>query len=194
MFQGFDIILKDTFGMTMDCIRIIKLSVHFTVVVQSLIASDSLWPQGQQHTRLPCPSLSQIHVHWVSGAIQPSHPLLPASPFASRLSQHQILIASRLPGALPFSPYICVALKTASHLIKIQSRFKEWWEWQLIHSSGTAFSSACLWASKQECKGYIQGMDSIRWVNGSRIHLWGVALELGTCQVRQKTYECSLNK
>ena len=93
----------------MDYIRIIKLSVHFTVVVQSLIASDSLWPQGQQHTRLPCPSLSQIHVHWVSGAIQPSHPLLPPSPFASRLSQHQILIASRLPGALPFSPYICVA-------------------------------------------------------------------------------------
>ena len=28
------------------------------VVFQSLIVSDSLWPHGLQHTRLPCPSLS----------------------------------------------------------------------------------------------------------------------------------------
>ena len=31
----------------------------------------------------------QIHVHWVSDAIQPSHPLSPASPPAFNLSQHQ---------------------------------------------------------------------------------------------------------
>ena len=31
---------------------------------------------------------TQIHVHWVSGAIQPSHPLLPPSP-SLNLSQHQ---------------------------------------------------------------------------------------------------------
>ena len=31
---------------------------------------------------------AQIHVHWVSDAIQPSHPLLPPSPFAFNLSQH----------------------------------------------------------------------------------------------------------
>ena len=30
-----------------------------------------------------------IHVHWVSDAIQPSHPLLPPSPLALSLSQHQ---------------------------------------------------------------------------------------------------------
>ena len=33
--------------------------------------------------------LVQIHVHWVSGAIQPSHPLLSPSPHALNLSQHQ---------------------------------------------------------------------------------------------------------
>ena len=33
--------------------------------------------------------LAQIHVHWVSDAIQSSHPLLPLSPFAFNLSQHQ---------------------------------------------------------------------------------------------------------
>ena len=32
---------------------------------------------------------AQIHVHWVNDAIQPSHPLSPASPLALNLSQHQ---------------------------------------------------------------------------------------------------------
>ena len=31
----------------------------------------------------------QTHVHWISDAIQPSHPLLPPSPPALNLSQHQ---------------------------------------------------------------------------------------------------------
>jgi len=33
--------------------------------------------------------LAPTHVHWVSDAIQPSHPLLPPSPPASNLSHHQ---------------------------------------------------------------------------------------------------------
>ena len=32
---------------------------------------------------------SQVHVHWVGDAIQPSQPLLPSSPSAFNLSQHQ---------------------------------------------------------------------------------------------------------
>ena len=35
------------------------------------------------------PELSQMHVHWVSDAIQPSHPLPSPSPPAFNLSQHQ---------------------------------------------------------------------------------------------------------
>ena len=31
---------------------------------------------------------AQIYIHWVSDSIQPSHPLLPPSPFAFNLSQH----------------------------------------------------------------------------------------------------------
>ena len=42
---------------------------------------------------VPCPSLSPRvclnSCHWVGGAIQPFHPLLPASPPALNLSQHQ---------------------------------------------------------------------------------------------------------
>ena len=54
--------------------------------------SNFLRPHELQHARLPCPSLSpvvaQTHVHWVSDAIQPSHPLLSPSPLALNLSQH----------------------------------------------------------------------------------------------------------
>jgi len=35
------------------------------------------------------PKLAQTHVHWVSDAIQPSHPLSSASPPAFNLSRHQ---------------------------------------------------------------------------------------------------------
>ena len=45
----------------------------------------TLQPCGLQQARLPCVSLSpvlaQTHVHWVSDAIQPCHPLTPPSPF-----------------------------------------------------------------------------------------------------------------
>ena len=38
------------------------------------------------------PECAQAHVHWVSDAIQPSHPLSPPSPPALNLSQHQSLL------------------------------------------------------------------------------------------------------
>ena len=34
------------------------------------------------------PEFAQIHAHWVSDAIQPSHPLPPPSPFAFNFPQH----------------------------------------------------------------------------------------------------------
>ena len=37
------------------------------------------------------PEFAQTHVHWVSDAIQPSHPLSSPSPTAPNLSQHQSL-------------------------------------------------------------------------------------------------------
>ena len=59
----------------LQLIKILLLMFNHSVV------SNSLWPHGLQHARLPCPSstpdLAQTHVHGVSDAIQPSHPLLP---------------------------------------------------------------------------------------------------------------------
>ena len=47
------------------------------------VVSDSLRPHESQHARPPCPSptpeFSQTHVHWISDAIQPSHPVIPFS-------------------------------------------------------------------------------------------------------------------
>ena len=61
--------------------------------VQSLFVSHSLWPHEPQHARPPCPlqtpRVHPNHVHWVSDAIQASHPLSSPSPPALNLSQHQ---------------------------------------------------------------------------------------------------------
>ena len=46
-------------------------------------------PSFPVHHQLP--ELAQTHIHWVSDAIQPSHPLLSPSPPAFNLFQHQSL-------------------------------------------------------------------------------------------------------
>ena len=60
-----------------------------------LVMSNSLQPHESQHARPPCPSptprFTETHVHWVSDAIQPSHPLVSPSPLAPNPSQHQSL-------------------------------------------------------------------------------------------------------
>ena len=59
------------------------------------IVSNSLQPHELQHARPPCPSptseFTQTHIHRVSDAVQPSHPLSFPSPPDSNPSQHQSL-------------------------------------------------------------------------------------------------------
>ena len=82
-------------------ISFLKWDVHLDIVFSSVrfsrsVVSDSLWPHESQHTRPLCPSPTPgVHsdlVHWVSDAIQPSHPLSSPSPPAPNPSQHQSLI------------------------------------------------------------------------------------------------------
>ena len=65
---------------------------QWMVVIQSLICLWLFVTHELQHIKLPIlhclPEFVQTHVHWVSDAIQPSHPLPPPSP-ALNLSQHQ---------------------------------------------------------------------------------------------------------
>ena len=55
----------------------------------------TLQPHESQHARAPCPSptpeFTQTHIHRVSDAIQPSHPLSSPSPPAHNSSQRQSL-------------------------------------------------------------------------------------------------------
>ena len=66
-------------------------SVQFSSVAQSCPTlcdpMDCSTPGFPVHHQLP--EFTQTHVHWVSDAIQPSHPLSSPSPTALFLSQHQ---------------------------------------------------------------------------------------------------------
>ena len=68
------------------------LLFQFSSVIQSC-PTNSLRPHGMQHARPPCPSATPRvypnYVHWVSDAIQPSHPLSSHSPPTFNLSQDQ---------------------------------------------------------------------------------------------------------
>ena len=63
-------------------------SVQFSrSVVSDCDPMDYSMPGFPVHHQLP--ELAQTHVHWISDAIQPSHPLSPPFPPALSLSQHQ---------------------------------------------------------------------------------------------------------
>ena len=68
-------------------------SVHFSSVAQSCPTlcdpMNCSTPDFPVHHQLP--EFTQTHVHWVSDAIQPSHPLSSPSPPAPNPSQHQSL-------------------------------------------------------------------------------------------------------
>ena len=91
-------------------------SIHYIPSVQfsQSVMSDSLWPHGLQHARLPWhhqfPEPTQTHVHWVSDAIQPSHPLssfrlkIVPSIFPSiRVFSNESVLCIRWPGYWSFS-------------------------------------------------------------------------------------------
>ena len=72
-----------------DTAKILCAAKRLLLLFGHSVVSNSLWPHGLQHARLPVlhhlSKLSQTHVHWVSDAIQPSHPLSPPSPPALNL-------------------------------------------------------------------------------------------------------------
>ena len=72
------------------------------------VVSSSLRPQELQHARPPIhhqiPEFTQTHVHWVSDAIQPSHPLSSPSVFPSiRVFSNESVLRIRWPKYWYFS-------------------------------------------------------------------------------------------
>ena len=84
--------------------------------------SDSLWHHGLQPTSFPVhqklAELAQTHVHQVSDAIQPSHPLSSPSPPAFNLSQHQ---------SFPMSQFFCI-------------RWQKYWSFSFSFSPSNKYS------------------------------------------------------
>ena len=72
---------------------LVVISVQFSSVAQSCPTLCD--PMNHSTPGLPVyhhlPEFTQTHVHWVSDAIQPSHPLPSPSPPAPNPSQHQSL-------------------------------------------------------------------------------------------------------
>ena len=67
-------------------INVIKLK-HALLLFSRPIVSDSLRPHGLQHAwPHHRPEFAQVHVHCISDAVQPSHPLTISSPSALNLS------------------------------------------------------------------------------------------------------------
>ena len=109
-----------------------------------------LRPHGLQHARLPCPSLfprvCSNSCPLSHDAIQPSHPLLPSSPPALSLSQHQSLssesaLCIRWPKSWSFS---CSISPSSEYLGLISLRI-DWFD--LLAVQGTlrrVFSSTII--------------------------------------------------
>ena len=55
------------------------------------------------------PKFAQVHVHCISDAIQPSHPLMPSSPSSLSLSQHWGL-SNDIPGTMIGPPELWATL------------------------------------------------------------------------------------
>ena len=88
------------------------LTVSRTLVSQfsRSVISGSLWPDGLQHPRLPCPSpipgATQTHVHCVSYAILSTYPLSSPSPRLQspiRVFSNELVLCIRWPKYWSFS-------------------------------------------------------------------------------------------
>ena len=119
--------------------------------------SNSLWPHGLQHTRLPChhqlPEPTQTHVHRIGDTIQPSHPLSSPSPPAFNLSQHQGIFQ------WVSSSHQVSKDKCRLHIKKQRQHFADKglysqsygfssshvWMWELNHKEGWAPKNLCFW-------------------------------------------------
>ena len=77
----------------------VEKKIFSSVQFSHPVVSDSLQPHGLQQTRSPCPSptpwVYSNSCHWISDAIQPSHPLSSPSPPAFNLSQQQVFQMSQ---------------------------------------------------------------------------------------------------
>ena len=151
---------------------IVWMNLQFSSVAQSCLTLCD--PMNRSMPGLPVhhqlPEFTQIHVHRVSDAIQPSHPLSSPSPPAPippsiRVFSNESTLRMRWPKHWSFS----------FSILAEQILSKEEWKWQLL---------SCVWRS------------ATPWTTGSPVHgiIWARILEQvaipfsrGSSQLRDQT-------
>ena len=82
-----------TINVILDFLFCLRMSSCGSVQFNRSVMSNSCYPMNRSMPGLPVhhqlPEFTQTHVHWISDAIQPSHPLSSPSPPAFNLSQYQ---------------------------------------------------------------------------------------------------------
>ena len=113
--------------------------LYFSSVTQSCLTicdpMERSTPGLSVHCQLP--EFTQTHVHWVSDAIQPSHPLSSPSPLALNLSQHhgtfKWVSSSQSIGVSALAPVLPMNIQVWSPL--------GWTGWISLQSKGLSKSS-----------------------------------------------------
>ena len=110
------------------------------------VVSDSLRPKTLKHARPPCPSptpgVYSTHVHWVSDAIRPSHPLSSPFPPAFSLYEHQGLYQHQglfkwVSSSHQVAKSIWASASTSAFPMNIQDWFPLGWTgWISLQSKG----------------------------------------------------------
>ena len=107
-----------------------------------LVVSNSLWPHGLQHTKLPVLhnllEFSQTHVYWVNDAIQPTHIFLFPSPPALQFCSVQSLSHVWL-FATPWAAAHQASHPSLSPGVSSNSCPLSWWCHPTISSSNFVF-------------------------------------------------------
>ena len=97
------------------------------------VLSNSLWPRGLKHARLPVHHQlhehAQTHVHRVSDAIQPSHPLLSPSPSAFNL-RHIRVFSNESALCLSIGALVSVLLMNILDWCEELTHCKRPWCWE----------------------------------------------------------------
>ena len=128
-----------------DCQKLIGIimiwidTIVGSYVLSCSVVSNSSRTHGLQHTRFPSPSpsleLAQTHVHWVSDAIQPSHPL---------------------PCPLLFLPSIFPSIRVFSSESVLPIRWPKYWSFSFSISPSNEYSeliSFRIWLISLQSKG-----------------------------------------
>ena len=87
--------------------------------------------------------LAQIDVHWVGDAIQPSHPLLPPTPFAFNLSEHQ--------GLFQWPEYWSFSTSPPSEYSELISFWIDWFDLLTVQGLSRVFSSTTVQKHQVMC-------------------------------------------